>query len=286
MEFKHPHPPHFLQLHVVELRLRAAYFLASLLCTFLLCTLHSVQLMYLICAPFSAGDQHSRFSFIFTHLTEALYTTVNLSLGISLSLSIPVMIYQCWCFLMPSCYGRERELSRWFLLAIAFFFLISIFLAYSWILPKIAVFLQQFQLENKCMEIKLEARIAPAVHWSFTGALVLALLFQIPPFFVLFLHMGLVNAPLLRNVRRYAFFSLLLMASLLSPPDVWSQCVCACAGVILYECLHWCALFQEQWCQLRSKGGDSLGEMANTVDSKSTPSGGIGSSPIVSKTRG
>ena len=236
-----------LQLHLLELRLRAAYLLFSLVGSFLICTLYSVQLMYLICAPFSAAGGHSRFSFIFTDLTEGLYTTVHLSLAISLFLSIPVLIYQCWCFFMPSCYLRERQLVSAFLLAIALFLFISIFLAYSWILPQIAIFLQQFQLESKCMEIRLEARIAPAVGWSFTSALVVALLFQVPPLFGLLIYTGFVNANLMRINRRYALFSLLLMASLVSPPDVWSQLVCACAGCVLYEWLHWCALFCGKW---------------------------------------
>ena len=239
--------PSALQLHLQELRFRAAYWLSSLLCTFFICTQHSVQLMYLICTPFSAGHPESSANFIFTHLTEGLYTTVNLSLGISLWTCVPLLIYQWWCFLIPSCYLGERRVVNGFLLAMALFFFASVLFAYSWVLPKIAVFLQQFQLENKCMEIKLEARIAPAVEWSFTGALALALLFQIPPLFSFFLYMGLVNAAFLRSNRKYVLFSLLLIASLLSPPDVWSQCVLASAGCALYECLYWCALFRWKW---------------------------------------
>ena len=97
------------------------------------------------------------------------------------------------------------------------------------------------------MEIKLEARIAPAVRWSCTAAFFTAALFQMPILFSLLLNWGVVKHSFLCKNRKYAFFSILLIASLLSPPDVATQIVLASGAHLFYEFFVWCAIFYHKW---------------------------------------
>ena len=236
----------FFSLHFLELRYRAIYFLFSLCITFLIGACYTAPLTHLICTPFSSGTEERSF-FIFTHLTEGFYAALECSLMYTLCFSTPLLIYQLYSFFIPSCYQEERRAVHRILLAATLLFFISFLFAAIILLPKICAFLQQFQYESKSMEIKLEARIAPAIRWSCRTALFTALLFQTPVLFALLLNWGVIEPCFLQQQRKYAFFSLLLVASLLSPPDVSSQSVLAVTGCVIYEFFLWWALFYHRW---------------------------------------
>ena len=236
----------FFSLHLLELRFRAVYILISFCITFFIGTLYSVPLTHLICIPFSvnAAKAGQCSFFIFTHVTEGLYAAIEVSFISALFFSIPLAVYQMHSFLMPSFHQRERKEINWIFFFVLFFFLISIYTAFLFLLPKMCAFLQQFQYQSKSIQIILQARIAPAVRWSTTVFLVTALFFQIPVIFALLCRGGLPPSFLYEN-RKYAWFIILLMASLLSPPDVYSQSLFAACGCFLYEILLWSALFYQ-----------------------------------------
>ncbi len=180
-------------LHFRELRCRGAYFLFSLCVTFLVGTFYSSPLTHLICTPFSFGKEKECCLFIFTDVTEGLYAAVDVSLMYALCFCAPLFFYQVYSFLMPSCYQGERVTVNLFLFSAAVLFFIILYTAFFFLLPKICTFLQQFQYSSKCMEIKLEARIAPAVRWCCTAFLFTAFFFQMPVLLALLLNWGVIR---------------------------------------------------------------------------------------------
>ena len=234
-------------LHLMEMRYRAFYFVFSLCVTFLTGTFYCSALTHLICTPFLFGKEKECVLFICTHVTEGLYAAVDVSIMYTFFFCAPLLIYHFYSFFIPSCYQREQSAVHFILFSAAALFLISLYAAFFFFLPKICTFLQQFQYESKYMEIKLEARIGPAVRWSCTVFLFTALFFQIPLFFLLLLNWGIIDCQFLKEKRRYAAFCLLLMSSLLSPPDVSSQCALAFSAFFFYELFLWWALFHRRW---------------------------------------
>ncbi len=237
----------FFSLHLKELRYRAFYFFFSFCTAFLLGTCYASPLTHLLCTPFFSAREKQPFSFIFTHVTEGLYAAVDVSFMYTLCFCIPFFIYQVYSFFLPSCYQGQRRSINFILCCAAALFLISLYTAFVFLLPKICNFLQQFQYESKCMEIKLEARIAPAVRWCSSAFLFTAIFFQIPLLLALLISWGVVEYKFLQEKRKYVFFSLLLISSFFSPPDVSSQCALALGGYMSYELFLWSALFHQQW---------------------------------------
>ena len=246
-------------LHLLELRYRACYIFISYFLTFLVGTHYSPELTYLICVPFSNETLKggTGCNFIFTELTEGLYTAIQLSFISALYFSMVLIIYQMRSFFIPSCFQCERKKIDWILFCIIIFFLMSVFFAFQFILPKICTFLQQYELENRFIQIKLQARIVSAVGWSLTTSFVIILFFQIPVIFVLLCNLSpygkmanLLALFLIKN-RKYAFLLLLLIASFFSPPDISIQCVLATTGFFFYESFIWYALTQQGLHALR-----------------------------------
>ena len=233
-------------LHIIELRCRVFYFFFSLLSTFLTGTYYSNVLTHLICTPFSFGKEKECTLFIWTHVTEGLYAAVNVSLMCTFFFCVPALLYQFYSFFMPSCYQGERKSINIILFFAAALFLASIYGGFAFLLPKICAFLQQFQYQSKCMEIKLQARIGPAVGWSCNAFLFTAFFFQIPVLLAILLNWRVIDCSLLKKKRRYVLFFLLLISSLLSPPDLSSQCALAALIALFYELFLWCALFHQR----------------------------------------
>ena len=64
---------------------------------------------------------------------------------------------------------------------------------------------------------------------------------------MLLLQWGVIKKTTLGKNRKYAFFSLLLILSFFSPPDITSQFVLVTTGCLVYESLFWFALFHHRW---------------------------------------
>ena len=238
-------------LHLKELRYRALYFLFSLLSTFLTGTYYSSVLTHLICTPFSGGNSSPECTlFIWTHVTEGLYAALNVSLMYTLFFCVPALLYQFYSFFMPSCYQEERKNVNIILFFAALLLFLSIYGGFAILLPKICYFLQQFQYESKCMEIKLQARIGPAVGFLSSTFLFTVLFFQMPVLLAVGIYWQVIDCDFLKEKRRYVLFSLLLISSLLSPPDLSSQCTLAALIALFYELFLWSALFHQRWTRL------------------------------------
>ena len=234
-------------LHLIELRYRAFYFFFSFFSTFFTGTYYSNILTHLICTPFSLGKDQECTLFISTHVTEGLYAALSVSLMYTLFFCVPALLYQLYSFFMPSCYQKERKNVNVMIFFSALLLFLSIYGGFGILLPKICYFLQQFQYESKCMEIKLQARIGPAVGWSCNAFLFTALFFQMPVLLALAIHWQVIDCDFLKKKRRYVLFSLLLISSLLSPPDLSSQCTLAALIGLFYELFLWSALFHQRW---------------------------------------
>ena len=234
-------------LHLMELRYRALYLFFSFSCTFFISTLNSSALTYLISTPYSFAKEKECVSFIFTNITEGFYAALNVSLMCTFFFFLPVLIYQFYSFLIPSCYQGERENFNLIIFSAFFLFLLSLYIAFAFLLPKICAFLEQFQYQSKSMEIKLQARIGPAVRWSCNAFIFTAIFFQTPVLLALLYNWGIVDCNFLEEKRKYVFFSLLLISSFLSPPDFYSQLALALGAFFIYELFLWSVLFHQKW---------------------------------------
>ena len=91
--------------HIIEIKSRSFYIFLSFLITLITCYSYQMEILYLIGRPFVKLNQ----KFIFIDPTEAFYTIIEVSFIISLLCLFPYIIYQIWCFFLPSCYNYEKE---------------------------------------------------------------------------------------------------------------------------------------------------------------------------------
>ena len=219
--------------HGKELKLRTCYLVFSFLITFFVCYYYSFEILYLFVKPFLNYEKN----FIFTDLTEAFYTTVQLNFIVSIYVLIPFTIYHIWCFFIPSSFLKERKKYNFFFSAIVFLLGISLTFIYFLVLPELYKFLLYFEVNTNFMSIQLEARIQSYIQLVCKIFFLCSIVFQMPLLFFIAFQCKLLTSDFLIKNRLQIVFANLLLAAFLSPPDLLTQIVVAICLQLTFEIL-------------------------------------------------
>lgn len=221
----------FFYYHLKELKLRTWYLVSSFLLTFFICYYYCFEIVYLFVKPFLNYDKN----FIFTDLTEAFYSIIHLNFIVSLFILIPFIIYNIWCFFIPSTFLEERKKYNFFFSAIIFLLFISACFYFFFLLPELYKFLFNFEINTSFLIIKLEARIQSYIELCCSIFFLCSILFQIPLFFFLGFEYKLLSSDFLIKNRFKVIFINLLLAAFISPPELVTQIVIAMFLQFIFE---------------------------------------------------
>ena len=231
-----------LSYYFAEARDRLTFILFSFGLTTGFCYSYSIELIFLYVKPFLAFEK----PFIFTELTEALYVTLEICAVSGLYMMLPFLCYQAWCFIVPSCYYHERR--KWNTI-LMFSITLSVFGwmgVYFIVLPKLSAILLQFEIKNLLFTIQLEARISSYIKWSLQVFFAVGVACQLPLASYLAFRVGAFNPKVLSQNRRVAFAGCLLIAALVSPPDLFTQWVITIFIFICFEFILWLGMIFKQ----------------------------------------
>jgi sec-independent protein translocase protein TatC len=216
--------------HLDELRKRLLRALAAVGIGTLVCYNFAPTIYRTLMAPLSrALPPESRF--IFTELTEAFLTYFKIALWGGFLLASPVIFYQIWQFVSPGLYHKERALvlrfAAWSVLALA----AGIAFGYLVAIPTIFGFLLSFGRQAIVPMPAMQASLSLVIRiLSIFGVL-----FELPLALYLCGRGGILNPRLLRKGRKIAILGALILAAVLTPPDVVSQLMVAVPIYVLYE---------------------------------------------------
>ncbi|MEX0747289.1 MAG: twin-arginine translocase subunit TatC [Rhodothermales bacterium] len=144
----------------------------------------------------------------------------------------PIFLYQAWKFLEPGLYPTERKGMRFASFFATMFFILGILFGYCIVTPMALQFFANFvispQIVNEFDIIKYFSMVS---MWVFG----IGVLFELPIVMYFLSKIGLVTAAFLRKGRKYALIIILIIAALITPPDVVSQILTAIPLLGLYE---------------------------------------------------
>lgn len=202
----------------------------------------------------SMGDENPALQF--TSPQEYLFTLFRVSMVGGFALAFPIIGFQLWRFVAPGLYRNEKNAFLPFLVASPLMFLLGASFAQFVVTPLAMSFLLGFAdassmvtnllsnatggaieaaAENSGPTITFFGKVNESLDISLKFIMAFGLCFQLPVLLTLMGKAGLVSAEGLVNVRKYAMVGILVLAALVTPPDVITQLILFVVVYGLYE---------------------------------------------------
>lgn len=168
--------------------------------------------------------------FLFSPI-EGFVAVMKLSLLAGLLLSSPLWLLFLLKFILPALGGGQRKILLPFFGLSLLFIGSGILFCYTVTLPLVGAFFQHFNESLGQNMWGLRETL------DFTLALIIShgLVFELYVALLLLIHFGLLHASQLRRARRGVIVLILILAAILTPPDVLSQVLLALPMLALYE---------------------------------------------------
>jgi len=225
--------------HLMELRQRLLWSMAAFMVTFFVCYYFKQAIFSFLAEPVahileSRGGERKM---IYTSLTEPFFTYLKVAMFGAVFLAFPVMATQLWLFVAPGLYRSEKRAILPFLAATPILFLMGGALAYYVVFPAAWSFFLGFESPTGAGGIPIEAQLRISEYLNLVMKLVLAfgIAFQLPVGLSLMAKVGIVSSKGLAQYRRYAIVGMFVIAAVLAPPDIITQCSLAIPLIGLYE---------------------------------------------------
>lgn len=177
---------------------------------------------------------------VFTGPLEFFFTKMKMSLAGAVVITFPVLAWQLYRFVAPGLYRRERMAFLPFLLAAPILFLLGASLVYFVMLPFVLWFSLSQQISAPGLEIQMLPKVSEYLNLVIQLLLAFGLCFQLPVVVTLAGSAGLIQGSTLAKGRRYAFVIIIIIAALVTPPDMISPFLLAIPLYALYEVSVWC----------------------------------------------
>jgi len=168
---------------------------------------------------------------IFLTPTGGFMIRIKLSLFSGLIVALPVVFYQIWRFIMPGLLDKEKKYVPWVVFFSSFCFLSGAVFCYAVVLKFGLRFLLSFETSD------LVATISVNEYLQFITMLIMVfgLIFELPILSFFLTKIGLVTPAFLRHYRRHGIVTMVIIAAVITPPDVFTQVLLAAPLIILYE---------------------------------------------------
>src|SRR5918996_1266309 len=212
--------------HLDELRTRIIISIVAFAVAFGLCFWQNSTLLDIANAPLPDDREPITFG-----VAEPFTTTLSISAYAALVISLPVILYQAYAFVLPALTTREKRVVVPFLIMVPILFVAGVVFGYFVVLPAATEFLLNFN-ENQ-FNIEVRAR---DYYSFFTLTLgVMGLIFQMPIGILAVTRLGIVTPEQLAKNRRYAYLALAVLAMLLPGTDPVSMLIELVPLILLYE---------------------------------------------------
>ncbi|MBW3519329.1 twin-arginine translocase subunit TatC [Flavobacterium sp. NKUCC04_CG] len=166
-------------------------------------------------------------------------------------LSFPYLLWELWKFISPALYNKEKKNARVFIFVSSLLFFLGVVFGYFVITPLSINFLANLEVSSI---VKNQIDLNSYIGLVKTTSLACGLVFELPIIIYFLSVLDLVTPQFLREYRKYAIVLILIIAAVITPPDIISQIIVSIPLLILYEI----SIFISKFVQRKPKPTEDL----------------------------
>ncbi len=163
-------------------------------------------------------------------VSEAFTTKFKVALLVGFLVALPFNIYKVWQFVSPGLFAREKRTTGPLVLLSIILFYAGVAFAYLVMVKMTITFLFGVKPPSVVATVRLGSYISFVAKFCLTFGLV----FQEPLVMAVLAWLGVLPSRVLKEGWRYAIVVILIIAAILTPPDVVSQTMMAVPMLLLY----------------------------------------------------
>lgn len=221
--------------HIKHLKIHFILWCVLMFIFFGISYLYSNQWLYLLIKPLITLKKSNYF--IVTDLIEIFYLKLSVSAILSLFFSLFSFLFQSWFFLSTGLYKHENKLILKLLSIFLLFLIGSMFIVFYYIIPNAWYFFLNFDKTNHpfLFNFYLEPKLYNYVFFLIKTFCFTIICFHYPLIIFIFLILKIINIHQLTKFRKLFYVKVLIIASLIAPPDIWSQIIIFLLLIMLIE---------------------------------------------------
>ncbi|RRH75103.1 twin-arginine translocase subunit TatC [Falsigemmobacter faecalis] len=234
--------------HLSELRNRLIWSVVAFLIGMMICFAVWNPVFNFLTQPIcnALADRGQNCGLFLIKVQEGFFVAVRIAVLGGFALSFPFIAFQLWRFVAPGLYRQEKGALLPFLISSPIMFFLGAAFAYYVVLPIAFSFFLSFQqggfgpgeiegAGNELASIGFQGSVEEYLSLTMKFIAAFGICFQLPVLLTLLGKAGIVTSEGLGSVRKYAIVVILIVAALVTPPDMMSQLILFAAIYPLYE---------------------------------------------------
>lgn len=201
--------------HLDELRSRLVVSVSVLVVVIALAFWKWEELLHWLAKPASAAVAPDKIKFLQTGPTDAFFTAFSLSMDIAILVTLPLLTYQIYAFVIPAFSREHHKRIRSLALMIPVLFVLGVAFGWFLVLPPALHFLLTFGGN----EFVVQLRATEYLQFITMLLIAMGVIFEMPAFMYTLAKMRIVTSAFMRRTWRFAIVLLALVAAVLPGAD-------------------------------------------------------------------
>ncbi|MFX3673329.1 MAG: twin-arginine translocase subunit TatC [Paenisporosarcina sp.] len=165
-------------------------------------------------------------------IADPFKVLITVMLLLATIMTSPVILYQIWAFISPGLYQKERTATLSYIPFIFLLFIGGVSFSYFVVFP----FVMRFMADLSA-DLGIEQTIGINEYFSFLFQLTIpfGFVFQMPVVLLFLTRLGILTPMMLTKYRKYIYLVLVVVADILTPPDIMSHVLVTLPLILLFE---------------------------------------------------
>jgi len=172
------------------------------------------------------------FNLINIKMAGQLTTHIAVAMVAGVILAFPVIIWEFWKFFKPALHQNEAKHARGAVLATSLLFFTGVLFGYYALAPLSIHFLSSYQIST---DVVNQINVRSYIGTISSICLATGLIFELPILAFFLTKVGILTPAFMRKYRKHSIVVIVIVAAIITPPDVFSQMLVSIPLLFLYE---------------------------------------------------